>query len=780
MSSSASSCNTPNIACEVSLAPIACPRNPGMPNGALRLVKRRADSAAADPAGGLLDAMTELEECVEGVLVDGDGAVATTLLTASGGVESKQASMASPGTSRQPSPTSPPKVQRARVEPPAIALNKAVAEEDADADAARFVAAIMAYAHVSAETVSGNGHRGGDSLREMRAGVETHLLDVVNGAASDENAETCFVPGTVPTSIAENDHESQVALSYKSFPKPSPTEDARGVTTARLDGEATESSLSITKRETDQVVSATHKSLKQKRSTNPGAVAACAFVAAVAVAVGAGLARRLRKEKEDAKDDETEMTVSVSKRLTVVRRKAVRASQVCVRKVVVCANSLVRFTGRVCPESLLIRVRNIARGLPFKRRAFAAETGEAELIGENDEVDEIEETAVAFDTNSEPNTHEETVEDQQVDDDSDPDEAIFAEAQKIGADLIRGLLPTPLMLCGTTKPRWAEGDLSPAVAVPIAFWDAAVDSPSGHISKESPGTPPMDETDTHRVGVDSNRPVDDERAGDAEENESSDELSSGKSETSDDGAGETDDGDYDSDASDDDVSQVSGFGPGMRAVPGATPAFGAVPGAAPTFGAAGRAAGLFQTGFGGTPGSAGPQNFSPSTTYQPFNGTSPEVAVAAHALAQFQQFQQFTQFTQMQQFNQMTQFQSMAQAAQTNQFQATPPAAASPTLKELAKIAMAHNRRGLTGNALARWRNLAKTARREKSAERRERRRSAVREKNSGEKERKKSALKTASAEKENAYVKTRVFEIEQRTAAAALALETRASPSRG
>ena len=250
-----------------------------MPNGALRLVKRRADSAAADPAGGLLDAMTELEDCVEGVLDDGDGAVATTLLTASGGVESKQASMASPGTSRQPSPTSPPKVQRARVEPPAIALNKAVAEEDADADAARFVAAIMAYAHVSAETVSGNGHRGGDSLREMRAGVETHLLDVVNGAASDENAETCFVPGTVPTSIAENDHESQVALSYKSFPKPSPTEDARGVTTARLDGEATESSLSITKRETDQVVSATHKSLKQKRSTNPGAVAACAFVA---------------------------------------------------------------------------------------------------------------------------------------------------------------------------------------------------------------------------------------------------------------------------------------------------------------------------------------------------------------------------------------------------------------------------------------------------------------------------------------------------------------------
>ena len=182
-----------------------------MPNGALRLVKRRADSAAADPAGGLLDAMTELEECVEGVLVDGDGAVATTLLAASGGVESKQASMASPGTSRQPSPTCPPKVQRARVEPPAIALNKAVAEEDADADAARFVAAIMAYAHVSAETVSGNGHRGGDSLRVLREGerlrsrlvFRSSVLEVLSSPADSAESRAWWRANAFASSILE-------------------------------------------------------------------------------------------------------------------------------------------------------------------------------------------------------------------------------------------------------------------------------------------------------------------------------------------------------------------------------------------------------------------------------------------------------------------------------------------------------------------------------------------------------------------------------------------------
>ena len=57
------STGAPNLACEVSLAPIACPRNPGMPEGSLRLVKRRADLAARDPNAGFASAMSELEEC---------------------------------------------------------------------------------------------------------------------------------------------------------------------------------------------------------------------------------------------------------------------------------------------------------------------------------------------------------------------------------------------------------------------------------------------------------------------------------------------------------------------------------------------------------------------------------------------------------------------------------------------------------------------------------------------------------------------------------------------
>ena len=57
------SSGAPNLACEVSLSPIACPRNPGMPEGSLRLVKRRADLAARDPNAGFASAMSELEEC---------------------------------------------------------------------------------------------------------------------------------------------------------------------------------------------------------------------------------------------------------------------------------------------------------------------------------------------------------------------------------------------------------------------------------------------------------------------------------------------------------------------------------------------------------------------------------------------------------------------------------------------------------------------------------------------------------------------------------------------
>ena len=57
------SSRAPDPASEVSLAPIACPRNPGMPEGSLRLVKRRADLAARDPNAGFASAMSELKEC---------------------------------------------------------------------------------------------------------------------------------------------------------------------------------------------------------------------------------------------------------------------------------------------------------------------------------------------------------------------------------------------------------------------------------------------------------------------------------------------------------------------------------------------------------------------------------------------------------------------------------------------------------------------------------------------------------------------------------------------
>jgi hypothetical protein len=100
------------------------------------------------------------------------------------------------------------------------------------------------------------------------------------------------------------------------------------------------------------------------------------------------------------------------------------------------------------------------------------------------------------------------------------------------------------------------------------------------------------------------------------------------------------------------------------------------------------------------------------------------------------QYQQFMQFQQMQQMQQMQITSAYATRAQRggafsgstrgaffgNTFGAASPA--SPSSREMSKMAVAHRRRALARMAFARLRLQARAARRARSAERRERRRS--------------------------------------------------------
>jgi hypothetical protein len=187
------SSGAPNLACEVSLSPIACPRNPGMPEGSLRLVKRRADLAARDPNAGFASAMSELEECASWEERDDAVVDATPSSGVAGGAD-----VASPATASPASPAS-----AARAEAPPVALGARPSQTDPEA--ARFVAAVMAYAAVTAEETSGSrvGERGaGDVFREMRAGVEEHIMSVVGSQKrTSADAATSATPLEKPEPV---------------------------------------------------------------------------------------------------------------------------------------------------------------------------------------------------------------------------------------------------------------------------------------------------------------------------------------------------------------------------------------------------------------------------------------------------------------------------------------------------------------------------------------------------------------------------------------------------
>jgi len=798
------SSGAPNLACEVSLSPIACPRNPGMPEGSLRLVKRRADLAARDPNAGFASAMSELEECASWEERDDAVVDATPSSGVAGGAD-----VASPATASPASPAS-----AARAEAPPVALGARPSQTDPEA--ARFVAAVMAYAAVTAEETSGSrvGERGaGDVFREMRAGVEEHIMSVVGSQKrTSADAATSATPLEKPEpvesveSVASVESKVDAGLFADSAangvesgvePARDPTQDSQENAPAPLAAEPEASAPEAR---------FANRAPPRRRRGASGATAAAALIAAVAVAAAAAFARRLRRAKlpgaPEASDEAKATTNASSEGTERVNRfaEALRAkSRVALRVgagLAVARDAAARraaaITGRVAVAARRATAATAAR-LPF-RAAAAAESSSSAAVGDAEGVSEAraeEPVEEAVSTYSDPTSFPASpVPDPLIavaqtsaissaispdpGSDSDPDEAIFEEASKIGRDLIRGLLPTPLMLHGKTKPRWAEGDMSPAMAPAPETATSAVTE-----SAHSPGTPPseLERLDSRDAPV--SKYAAEIRGDDvASPNDSSDELSSANDASDSDSDSQYSDSQYsESDSeydSENSESHVSGIGPGTRAAAPARAAPAFFPPQTLNFAA---------NGFGpfppGVAAAGGQRGGSPGFANSP--GGSPEAAAAA----QYQQYQQFVQYQQFMQFQQMQQMQQMqiTSAYATpganadfapgstrgaffgNTFGAASPA--SPSSREMSKMAVAHRRRALARMAFARLRLQARAARRARSAERRERRRSAGRRQSFGTLESSSPGSRTKKP-----FVRTQVFEIEQRAAAAALERE--------
>jgi hypothetical protein len=781
------SSGAPNLACEVSLSPIACPRNPGMPEGSLRLVKRRADLAARDPNAGFASAMSELEECAS--REERDDAVVDA--TSSSGV-ANGADVASPATASPASPAS-----AARAEAPPVALGARPSQTDPEA--ARFVAAVMAYAAVTAEETSGSrvGERGaGDVFREMRAGVEEHIMSVVGSqkrtsADAPDAATPLEKPEPVESveSVASVESAVEASLFADSAANgvESGAEPARDLTQDSQD--AAPSPLAAEPEASAPEARFANRAPPRRRGAS-GATAAAALIAAVAVAAAAAFARRLRRAKlpgapegsEEAKattnasSEGKERVNRFAKALRAKSRVALRVGAGLFVARDAAARRAAAMAGRVAVAARRATAATAAR-LPF-RAAAAAESSSSAAVGDARVSEARAEEAVeeAVSTAADPTSFpaspvpepENAVAQTAISaispdpgSDSDPDEAIFEEASKIGRDLIRGLLPTPLMLHGKTKPRWAEGDMSPAMA-PAPETATTLEPESAH----SPGTPPseLERLDSRDAPV--SKYAAEIRGDDvASPNDSSDELSSANDASDSDSDAQYSDSQYsESDSeydSENSESHVSGIGPGVRAAAPARAAPAFFPPQTLNFAA---------NGFGpfppGVAVKGGQRVESPGFANPP--GGSPEAAAAA----QYQQYQQFVQYQQFMQFQQMQQMQQMQSSYATpganvfgNTFGAASPA--SPSSREMSKMAVAHRRRALARMAFARLRLQARAARRARSAERRERRRSAGRRQSFGNLESSSPGSRTKKP-----FVRTQVFEIEQRAAAAALERE--------
>ena len=785
------SSGAPNLACEVSLSPIACPRNPGMPEGSLRLVKRRADLAARDPNAGFASAMSELEECASWEERDDAVVDATPSSGVAGGAD-----VASPATASPASPAS-----AARAEAPPVALGARPSQTDPEA--ARFVAAVMAYAAVTAEETSGSrvGERGaGDVFREMRAGVEEHIMSVVGSqkrtsADAPDAATPLEKPEPVESveSVASVESAVEASLFADSAANgvESGAEPARDSTQDSQD--AAPAPLAAEPEASAPEARFANRAPPRRRGAS-GATAAAALIAAVAVAAAAAFARRLRRAKlpgapegsEEAKattnasSEGKERVNRFAKALRAKSRVALRVGAGLAVARDAAARRAAAITGRVAVAARRATAATAAR-LPF-RAAAAAESSSAAAVGDAKSVSEArleeaveEAVSTAADPTSFPaspvpepeiavaQTAISSAISPDPGSDSDPDEAIFEEASKIGRDLIRGLLPTPLMLHGKTKPRWAEGDMSPAMA-PAPETATTAEPESAH----SPGTPPseLERLDSRDAPV--SKYAAEIRGDDvASPNDSSDELSSANDASDSDSDSQYSDSQYsESDSeydSENSESHVSGIGPGVRAAAPARAAPAFFPPQTLNFAA---------NGFGpfppGVAVKGGQRVESPGFANPP--GGSPEAAAAA----QYQQYQQFVQYQQFMQFQQMQQMQQMqiTSAYATpganvfgNTFGAASPA--SPSSREMSKMAVAHRRRALARMAFARLRLQARAARRARSAERRERRRSAGRRQSFGNLESSSPGSRTKKP-----FVRTQVFEIEQRAAAAALERE--------
>ena len=503
-----SSSSPTRLAFELAHAPIASPRNPGMSESSLFGVKRRAEEAARDPNAGFASAMDLLareEARIEAKASETARAVRKVV---------SDATSAAPAV-----PEDAPHVGTPRAEDPPVPLGDEIAA--ADPDAARFVAAVMAAAAVTAVDSPAEG--------APEPSPEPLAPEPAPEPLAAEASPEPLAPEPTPEPLAAE------ASAAPLTPEPPPEPLAASPTAASPSApETSAASPSVGPR-----------ALSSSSPSRPDAVGVpAAFVAAVALF--AALASAFAKS-------EAPRAVAIRRRFADVRAEWTRRAGVVRVKT---QRAIARVARRFADPSEPVAVEGSAESaaLEASRAADDAHVTPSKPIDVDAAPEEGTEawlvrSAVKSNASLDPASPKAEVEEAaaaaaEVADELEPDDTIFEEASKIGRDLIRGLLPTPLMLNGKSKPRWAEGDMSPAPGATL--FDGAADVFGDARPAGSPGTPPND------GGEPASATKREEESEWSSEEDSEEEADSESEE------------ERDADEGNASMSHLSGVGPGMR------------------------------------------------------------------------------------------------------------------------------------------------------------------------------------------------------------------------
>ena len=384
-------------------APIASPRNPGMSESSLFGVKRRAEEAARDPNAGFASAMDLLareEARIEAKASETARAVRKVV---------SDATSAAPAV-----PEDAPHVGTPRAEDPPVPLGDEIAA--ADPDAARFVAAVMAAAAVTAVDLSRRRPR-----TIPRAARPEPAPEPLAAEASPEP----LAPEPAPEPLAAEASPAPLA------PEPAPEPLAASPSAASPSAPETPAASP----------SVGPRALSSSSPSRPDAVGVPA-----ALSPPSPCSRRWRPRLPSPKRREPSplSTVRGCSSAGGTRRYAVRVKT---------QRAIARVARRFADPSEPVAVEGSAEpaALEASRAADDAHVTPSKPIDVDAAPEEGTEawlvrSAVKSNASLIPASPKAEVEEAaaaaaEVADELEPDDTIFEEASKIGRDLIRGLLP---------------------------------------------------------------------------------------------------------------------------------------------------------------------------------------------------------------------------------------------------------------------------------------------------------------------------------------------------